>query len=138
MLDGADRVGQRGDLAQAGDHGVDTLIRERESIQRRCIEAIRTTGLKVAFVGLREFPAPVVQRPGDRLERGVAFRGPGTGHGARGRMRGGGDGRHVLVDVGCGDLGGRAHARLALRLRCNDTRGRQRGAPRPRGGECQF
>ena len=84
VADLADRVGQRGDLAQALDHVVDARRGQRQAVQHRRLQAIGAAGGEVLLVGVGQLRAGGVQRIGRGQQGAVLLRG-----GAREQPRGG-------------------------------------------------
>src|SRR3989454_976188 len=62
LRDGADRIGQRGDLAQAVGHLLDAGLAERESVEEGARQAPSPRALQVGAVGLEEGRRLLLQR----------------------------------------------------------------------------
>jgi hypothetical protein len=98
----ADRVGQRGDVADLRGDGHHALRGQEQAVEQRVGQARLAAGLHVARVGLEDLVRAVDERVGQREERRVL----------RGALRGGqrpGRGLRGAADVGDGHRG-RGHA----------------------------
>ena len=97
--DFADRIGQRGDLAQSFGHGCDALRCQRQPIHHRSLESLGARSLDILPVRIQQ--ASDVALDGLRHgEQCVVFC-PGVGlrHLARGGPRGASDRMHVGLNV---------------------------------------
>ncbi len=101
VADRADRIRQRGDLAQALDHAVYHLWRQRQAIEHGGVQTIGTTAGQVQLIGPHQFVAGSVERRGSGLQGTILLRCAGTRKHSRGLARGAAQAGHV-VEYGLG------------------------------------
>ncbi len=83
----ADRIRQRGDLAQTFGHGRDAGIGQLEPIEQGGIEAFGAPGLQIQFVRLFEVPGFILNQICNRPQGTVFHPGISPGNDARRRER---------------------------------------------------
>lgn len=98
VADLADRVGQRGDLAQALDHVVDARRGQRQAVQHRRLQAIGAAGGEVLLVGVGQLRAGGVQRIGRGQQGAVLLRGGGAREQPRGGAGIAAQAAHIVED----------------------------------------
>ena len=99
----ADRVGQRGHLAQAGGHGPDPGVGQPEPVERARLHAAGGRGLQVGLVGGQHLGGPLLQHLGGGQQGGVL---------GRGRRRGEDPGRSRRPATQVGHRGSRHASQL--------------------------
>ncbi len=92
----ADRVRQRGDLAQPFDHAVDHLGRQRKTIEHRRVQTVGAATGKVPLVGADQLVAGCVERGGGGLQGTVLLRRADARKHPRGLARGAAQAVHVI------------------------------------------
>jgi hypothetical protein len=95
----AHRVGQRGDLLEAGGHGLDAFLVQRQAVDQRRLQAGGARLVEVLGVGGEQFGAAGADLGGHRDQGGVLGRGGGGGEHARGGAGLTAQGLHVVLDV---------------------------------------
>lgn len=101
----ADRVRQGRHLAQAFDHAVDHLRRQRQAVDHGRLQTAGAGGSQVQFVGGGQLGAGGVEGIGSGLQRAILLRGAGTGEHPGGLAGGLAQAGHVVVH-GLGHGGG--------------------------------
>ncbi len=101
-----ERLGQRADLAHAGDHGGERLLRDAQAIDERLAQAGLLRGGDVLRVGLEDGFLVALELGGDFVEHGVEL---GSRH-SRERARGFAREKALVADLLFGG-GERAHDR---------------------------
>ena len=95
-LDLADRVRQGGDLAQAFDHRVDHLRRQRQAVDHGRLQTIGAGSGQIQLVGGGQLAAGGIEGVGGSLQRMVLLRGAGSGEHPRGGARSAAQAGHIV------------------------------------------
>ncbi|MNN24578.1 hypothetical protein D3C81_1380160 [compost metagenome] len=101
VADGADRIGQAGDLAQALDHVVDARRGQRQAVEHGLVQAVAAAVVQVLRVGAEQLLARGVEGAGGGQQGVVLLRGGGASGDARSLARGATQAGHV-VEYGLG------------------------------------